>query len=174
MVVTFTLKLCNIYLTGALGYWLCMILLSENLLWGTINGARINLMSITIERYLKVVHHKAAWSKKLLSKWVKISAAAFAWIACIGYKTALVFPTSRVVNGVCYGNAFWNSRIVALAHSIWYIISFYVLVICIFIFGYGRILVVIRHQARVMASHSEPRPSTTQNPSEQIQINVSR
>ena len=59
LIVIYTLKLCKIYLTGVLGYWLCMILLSENLLWGSLNGSHINLLSITVERYLKVVHHKA-------------------------------------------------------------------------------------------------------------------
>ena len=59
LVITYILKLCNIYLTGVLGYWLCMIIFSENLLWGPINGSQINLLSITVERYLKVVHHKA-------------------------------------------------------------------------------------------------------------------
>jgi len=33
LVVTFALKLCNIHLTGALGYWLCVMLLGENLIW---------------------------------------------------------------------------------------------------------------------------------------------
>jgi len=52
LVTIFSAKLCGIRLTGRLGYWLCMIVLSENLLWGTINGSVINLMSITVERYL--------------------------------------------------------------------------------------------------------------------------
>ena len=64
MAVTFTVKLCNIHLPGTLGYWPCMILVSESLLWASVSGAQINLMSVTIERYLKVVHHKATWSKK--------------------------------------------------------------------------------------------------------------
>jgi len=66
LIVIFTLKLCNFYLTGTPGYWLCMLLLSENLLWCSINGSQINLLSITVERYLKVVHH--TWSKKVLRK----------------------------------------------------------------------------------------------------------
>ena len=172
LVVIFTLKLCSIYLTGALGYWLCMILLSENLYWATINGADINLMSITIERYLKVVHHKSTWSKKLLRRWVKISAAAFAWISGIVYNMVLVFLTSDVVDGVCYGYTFWSSRSAALVHGVWNFVSFYVLVLFIFVFCYGHILVVIRRQARVMAGHSEPGPSTAQNQSHQIQSSV--
>ena len=108
LVIIFSLKLCNFYLTGTLGYWLCMpyyyyyyhhhhhhyhdywlcmLLLGENLLWCSINGSQINLLSITVERYLKVVHH--SWSKKVLRKWVKVAAAAFAWISCTVYDMTL-------------------------------------------------------------------------------------
>ena len=79
----YILKLCSIHLTGTIGYWLCVILLSENLLWCCLNGSAINLQSITIERYLRVVHH--AWSKKYLRKWVIYSAMAFPWIGSIVY-----------------------------------------------------------------------------------------
>jgi len=168
LVIIFTLKLCNIRLTGALGYWLCMILLSENLLWSSINGSQINLLSVTVERYLKVVHH--TWSKKVLRKWVKISAVAFAWISGIVYNMALIFSTSDVVDGVCYAYVLWNSRIAAVVHGVWNFITFVVVVLFIFVFCYGRILVVIRRQARVMAGHSGPGPSTAQNhQSHQIQ-----
>jgi len=171
LVIIFTLKLCNIHLTGALGYWLCMILLSESLLWSSLNGSIINLLSITIERYLKVVHH--TWSKKVLRMWVKISAAAFAWICGIVYNMALVFLTSDVVDGVCYAYVFFDSRMAAVAHGIWNFVSFFGVVILIFVFCYGHILVVVRRQARVMASHSGPGSSATaQNQSQQIQSNV--
>jgi len=172
LMITFTLRLCNIQLTGAFGYWLCMIVLSEALLWAAVNGAQINLMSVTIERYLKVVHHNATWSKKLLRRSVKISAVAFAWISGIVYDMALVFPTSDLVDGVCYMYAFWSSNIAALAHGVWHIITFFVFEIIIFVFCYGRILVVIRRQARVMASHSGPGPSTAHQQNHQIQTNV--
>jgi len=33
LVVTYALKISNIYLRGSIGYWLCMMLISENLLW---------------------------------------------------------------------------------------------------------------------------------------------
>jgi len=171
LIVIYILKLCNIYLTGTLGYWLCMIIFSENLLWTSLNGSHINLVSITVERYLKVVHH--SWSKKVLRKWLKISAAAFAWISGIVYNMALVFSTSAVVDGVCYGYVFFKSRVAGVAHGIWNFISFYVLVMFIFIFCYGRILVVIRRQASIMAGHGGPGSSTTtQTQAQQIQSNV--
>jgi len=152
LVITYTLKLCNVYLTGTLGYWLCMMLLSENLLWLSVNGSEINLLSIAIERYLKVVH--PALGKKLLRKWVLYSAVAFAWIGSTTYNMAVVFSTSRVIDGVCYGYVFWESRMTSIIYGIWHFVSFFVIVLIGFAFCYGRILIVIRHQAKVMAAHS--------------------
>jgi len=171
LVIIYAVKLCNIYLTGKPGFWLCIMILSDNLLWGSINGSTINLLSITIERYIKVVH--SSWSKKLLRKWVKCSAAAFAWTAGIVYNMVLVFPTSAVIDGVCYGFLVWKNETAALIHGVWNFISFFVVVIFIFVFCYGKILVVIRRQARVMAGHGGPAgSSTSQTPSSQVQSNV--
>jgi len=172
LVVTFTLRLCNIYLTGSLGYWLCIFLLSENILWWSINGSNINLMSITVERYLKVVHYTS--SKKVLRRWVKISAAIFAWICGIVYNTALIFTTSDVVDGVCHAYVFWDSRAAELAHTIWNFSSFFVGMLFIFVFCYGHILVVVRRQARIMAVHSGPGPSAAQTKFQRIQSSVIR
>ena len=69
LVITYSLKLCNFYLTEVHGYWLCMMLLSEMLIYFGISGSIINLAIITIDRYLKmvdylnVVYH--TWSKKM-------------------------------------------------------------------------------------------------------------
>jgi len=170
LVITYTVKLCNINYTGTLGYWLCMFFGSQNLFWCSVIGSTINLLSITIERYVKVVHPNQ--SKKVLRKWVRWSAAAFAWIAGIVYQMALVFSTSIVIDGVCYGYAIWKSETAALVHGLWNVVSFYVIVLFIFVFCYGKILVVIRRQARVMAVHSGPGSSTSQTQSSQIQSNV--
>ena len=170
LIIVFTLKLCNIHLTGVLGYWLCMILLSENILWASITASVINLMSITVERYLKVVH--PSWSTKWIRKWVEWSAVAFAWIAGTVYNMTLVLLTSNVVDGVCYSYVFWKSRLAAIVHGIWNFISLNVVVIFVFIFCYGRILAVIRRQASVMAGHSGPGSSSTHTQSHQIQTNV--
>jgi len=109
----------------------------------------------------------------MLRKWVKCAAAAFAWIAGTVYMMILVFPTSAVIDGVCYGYLIWNSETAALIHGIWNFISFYIIMIFIFVYCYGKILVVIRRQARVMAGHSGPGPSTSKKTqSSHIQSNV--
>lgn len=87
LVGTYALKFRQMQLAGSLGYWLCMLILNENLLWCSINGSVINLMSITVERYYKVVY--PIWSKKFLRRWVIGSAIAFAWIAGTVYNMVI-------------------------------------------------------------------------------------
>jgi len=159
LVITYAVKLFDIPLVGRSGYWLCMILVNDNLLWCSTNGSVINLMSVTIERYLKVVHPAVA--KKLLRKWVIYSAMVFAWISSVVYIMALMLSTSAVIDGFCYAMAIWKSRVAEVVHAVWNVLSFYVLVVFIFVICYWRILVVIRRQASIMAGHSGPGSSTT-------------
>jgi len=98
--------------------------------------------------YLRVVH--AAWSKTKLRSWMIYSAMAFAWISGLVYNLALVFPTTIVIDGVCYPYVVWPNAAVSLGWLGWHFVSFYVLTLAIFIFCYWRILVVIRRQAGVM------------------------
>jgi len=173
LVITYIVKLCNIHLSGRLGYWLCAVFFSENLLWFGIIGSIINLAVITVERYLKVVH--AVWSKKNLRDWMIYSAAAFSWISSIVYNIAINFTTSAVFDGVCYGGVVWKSRVAQVAHGIWNFVSFYVIMVLLFSFCYWRILVVVRRQAKVMASHDADAagPSTAaQTQSKKIQSSI--
>ena len=158
------------HLTGTLGYWLCMMLLSENLLWCSVNGPVINLLSIAVERYLKVVHPSR--STKLLRKWVIYSAMAFSCISATVYNMAVVFSTTRVINGVCYGYVYWKSRLAAVVYGIWQFVSFFVIVLIVFMYCYGRILAVIRRQANVMAAHSFGSSTASQTHSNQARANV--
>ena len=164
------LELCNIYLDGTLGYWLCMLLLSDCFSWGTYIGSIINLAAISIERYLKVVHH--AWAKKKLRKWMIYSTMAFAWIGGNGTAVAATFPTTDVVYGVCYYRSFYKSQAAQDAFGIWNLLALYVIIMLIFVYCYGRILAAIRRQARVMAAHSGQGSNTAQNQSHKIQTNI--
>jgi len=166
----YLLKFCNIYLTGALGYVLCAFLLGESLIWSGTFSSVINLIIITIERYLKVVH--PVWSKNKLKKWMIYSAMVFAWIvpfiACVVGR----LPTAYVMDGMCHLLQTYVSNAARTVYLFWQFLSFYVITLAIFVFCYWRILVVVRRQARVMAGHSAAGSSAGQAQSNQIQTNV--
>ena len=174
MVITYSLKFCNIYFTGSVGYWLRTLLDSQSLIWCATLGSVVNLAIIAIERSLKVVH--AASSMNKLRNWMICSAMAFVWIAPFTSNLAIVFSTSAVIDGACYGYAIWASQMVRLFYSIWNVVFYYVAIILIFIICYWRILIVIRRQAKVMASHNAAGSSTAQTQaqghSHQIQSNI--
>jgi len=173
LIVTYAVKISNVPLAGTVGYWVCMILLSEKLIWCGIIGSVINLAIITIERYLKVVH--SAWSKKNMHRWVIYSAMAFAWIASIIYNIAVVFPTSSVTDGACHTYSIWKNETTKVILFVWKFLSFYVIILLICLFCYWRILIVIRRQAKVMAGHSAAAGSSTaagQTQTSQMQSSV--
>ena len=170
LIVSYAVKLCNIHLTGALGYWLCVTLISDIFVWWGTIGSIVNLAAITVDRYLKVVH--PVWSRKRLGPRVIYSAVAFAWLAGIVTNTPFLFATSGVIDGACYSFVLYRTDVGRIISLTWYIVSYYVVILVIFVFCYGRILVTIRRQARVMADHSATGSSTTQTQSHQIQSNV--
>jgi len=173
LVVIYALKISGIRLTGQLGYWLCMLLLSENLLWTVLEGSVINLTIITIERYLKVVH--PIWSKNKLRKWMTYSAMAFPWIFSSLINLGMGISTSAVIDGVCHAFVVWETKEAQIAHAIIYFAAIYVCTLLIFVFCYGRILVAIRRQARVMAAHNTvgtAQSTAAQVQAHQIQSNV--
>ena len=130
----------------------------------------INLAAISIERYLKIVHN--VWAKKKLRNWMIYSTVTFTWISGIICTCALHIPTTFLANGVCYSGILFLSPMGRKAYWIWDFLSFYVTNLLIFIYCYGRILVAIRRQARVMAAHSGHGSNTAQDQSNKIQTSV--
>ena len=108
LIVTYAARLCNIPLVGSQGYWLCMWFLSENILWCGILGAKFNILLVTIERYVKVVHR--TYSKKILRKWVIYSAVSFSWIGGFALSLGITMTTTDLIDGVCLAYVFWSSR----------------------------------------------------------------
>jgi len=170
LVITYAVKICHFYLTGVIGYWLCILILSENTLWSFISASKTNIVFITIERYLKVVYH--VWSKSKLRNWMIYSAMAFAWISGFVHINALAFSTSDVVNGVCHAYVMWESRVAQICYGLFTFIFNTAFILIIFLFCYWRILVAIRRQAQVMTGHGTTGPSTAQTLSQHIQSNI--
>jgi len=165
LILTYGLKLSNMKLSGSLGYWLCMLILNESLLIGGVSASWLNLIIIAIERYLRVIH--PIWSKKHLRTWMIKASMAIAWIAGFVQQIASGFETSVVINGVCYGYVIWKSPETALAATLYYVFVTYFIVVVIFMFCYGKILMAIRRQSRVMAS-----PNTAGSRSHQTQSHI--
>ena len=152
LIITFSVRVRNIYLTGALGYYLCTILTSENAIHCTMYASIINLMSITVERYLKVVHQ--FWSKRNLKRWMIHAAMVFAWIGGTLSEAPVVFVSTILQDGICLSFFVWESTAVRMIFHAWTVISYFFVPVIVFLFCYGRIVVVMRRQIRAMAAHN--------------------
>ena len=152
LAVSYAVKISDLYLTGSLGYWICMMIFSESFLWSALQGSVLNLAIITVDRYLKVVH--PVWSKKHLRKWMTYCLVASPWILGIIFNMSVTFETSAVIDGVCHAYIVWEDRVVQIVYGVLFFIGFYAGILVMFVLCYWRILTIIRRQARVMASHN--------------------
>jgi len=171
IVICLSVRVGNIYLTGALGYILCTVFINENISLSLLDASIINLVTITIERYLKIVF--PFWSKKNLKSWMIWAAIVFSWVAGILSIAPLSFLSSGVAEGTCLVGQ-WLSMEVKVAYSIWNFISFFLIPLIIFVYCYGHIVVVMRKQMRVMAGHNVEGSahSASQSQSKRIKWNV--
>jgi len=152
LIISFAVKLYNIQLAGALGYWLCIAFYSDIFVWWGLIGSVVNLAIITIDRYLKVIHH--TWRKTSLRPWMINSAMAFAWFVGIVSNTPFMLATSGLVDGVCHTWILYHSHAGRIGSLIWYVVSFYLIILVIFVYCYGHIMTAIRRQARVAANQN--------------------
>jgi len=152
LVIVYSVKLSNVSFSGSVGYWLCVLVINENLAWYPSTCGVINLAMITIERYLKVVH--PVWSKNNLRKWMIYTAMAIPMIAIFITAVALHIPLNTVIDGVCRASVLWPSDTLRLLNLLLTVIIYYVVIIIIFVYCYWRILLVIRRQAKVTAGSS--------------------
>jgi len=151
LVVTYSIG-NRIEIEGALGYFICITFMTQTAIYIFLYVSVVNLAILTIERYLKVVH--PFWSKKHLKRWMIYAGMAFAWIAGILYTVPTTFLTTVIAEGVCLGHMKWESDTVRILCGIVGILLFFLLPLVIFIYCYGRIVVVMRRQMRVMAAHN--------------------
>ena len=153
VIITYSVKLSNIFVSGTTGYLLCMLVLSETLITSTLVGSVINLAVITIERYLKIAH--STWSQNHQRKWITYTTVAFPWLTPVVYHVVVVpssyvsvgmdVPNADLIGGAC-SHAYETADSIASTVTGGVMIFIYVCVLLIFIFCYWRILIVIRRQ----------------------------
>ena len=162
LVTTVCIQLGNTYLTGAAGYFLCSVFVNGTAIHCTTNGSTINLVVLTVERYLKVVH--SVWSKKKIKRWMVYAAMSFAWIGGSAIAAPVSFMTSRLHDGFCI--AYLESRVSHLIFASCNLVLLFVIPLSVFIYCYGRIVVVIRTQTRIMAGYDDEEGSSQMSTSE--------
>lgn len=101
---------------------------------------------------LKVVH--PFWSKKFLKRWMIYAAMVFAWIGGILFVIPVAIVTTILSDGMCLVLFVWESPTVRMAVFVWGIFGDFIIPVILFVYCYGRIVVVMKRQMRVMAAHN--------------------
>jgi 7 transmembrane receptor (rhodopsin family) len=152
LVIVFSTKVPNIFLQGPGGYWLCYLLISEDMLWFGLNESIMNLASITIERYIMIVH--PTWHKNFFRPRMIYAAIIFTWAISVAVNIASFFPTTVIVDGECFPLSVFPNQAASVGFGIWNSVSFFLIELVIFVYCYGRILHVLHRRRRVLARQS--------------------
>jgi len=154
----------RIYLAGSLGYFICAVFISNSAIFCALYASVINLITLTIERYLQIVH--PFWSKKHLKRWMINTAMVFAWITAIMFNVPVVLSTMVLEDGLCDVYVTWATPGGKTIYGTSNIVIFLIMPLIIFVYCYGRIVVVMRRQMRVMAGHNAEAGSSQANASQ--------
>lgn len=139
-------------LSGFAGEAYCRLWLTKMPLWGLFVSSSCNLVALTIERYLAVVH--AIWHKMHFGKrkiWISI---ALAWVTGVGYNAAYMIPTARLVNGgSCTVYSVYPSVTVQRFNGVLTICVQFFIPLVVLIYCYTRMALVLR-------SRVQPKPDS--------------
>jgi G protein-coupled receptor 83 len=125
--------------------WLvCFLLVSDVLYIVPIYSSQAGLVIITVERYIKIVHPLA--HRKHFRPWMIKMGIATPWITGIALYLIPNWATSRVVNGTCYGFAYWADDNMFEAYIIITFVIMLIIPMGIFMTCYARIIGVIKRQ----------------------------
>ena len=136
----------------------CRLWASQFLPWGLMLSSTYNLMAISVERYMAIVH--PIWHMNNFTDSKTRVSIVIIWFFGVMYVGAIAIPTAGLVNGECLRAAFWPSRAIAVAVAI---VDFFVCLIIPLIthgFCYARILATLRnrcpHEKRCVTPSAAP------------------
>ena len=150
LVITYISKLANITFTDDApgSFFLCVSINGELFIWILLNNSTANLMAITLERYLMIVHSIS--HRNHYRSWMTSVAILATWI----YGSALTLPSTlistQVENGQCATGVIWKSLMLRKLRSWMYFTFIYIVPVVVFGYCYARIVGVIRRQMRVV------------------------
>ena len=122
----------------------CRLWGTQFLPWGLMVSSTYNLMAISVERYMAIVH--PIWHMNNFTDSKTRVSIVIIWFFGVLYVGAVVIPTTGLVNGECLRAAFWPSRAIAIAVGI---VELFVTLMIPFIthgFCYARILATLRNR----------------------------
>jgi hypothetical protein len=153
IIATYTVNLVDIYFSGTSGYLLCVMLSGQMLLWLGLCSSVVNLVVITLERYVKVVH--SVWHKIHFKRWMAYFGCAFSWASGFLGTILPYLLTTYTYDGQCMALVRFSSRSGELIYIWFNYVYYYQIPVLLFVICYFRIFQVIRRQNRIFQQTSQ-------------------
>ena len=134
--------------TGVFGEIGCRILFNNNLFWMSFTASSYSIVSITLERYLVIVHpvfHRNHFTKRVVKALI---------ILCWTLAALCIFPVILIFSiqdGTCV--AAWPSQTLDLVYLITVSVVHFILPVTFFVFAYGRMIWVLRMRNKISNSY---------------------
>lgn len=139
LVASYVPKMLNINYSIAIGMTLCKALTGEALIWGFLASSTANLVVLTLERYVKIVH--AVFHKKHFRPWMYLVAIVLTWTNFdFILNTVVALMSNDVSNGQCMVYAKFPAALNATAFAVYRFLMAFIVPLVTFVFCYSRIL----------------------------------
>ena len=131
------------------GVWWCWLIDAELPMWSIISISTVNLMVITAERYMMVVH--PAFYQNHVTKKVMYGSVVSVWISVTFINVVTTYPFARELEDVCQFDV--------LITNVWfdnmYIVCYYIAPIVMFSTCYPRMIFVMKRRLRVSPAEGQ-------------------
>lgn len=124
-------------------FLLCSLFYSRLTLWGVFNCSTYNLLALSVERCMKVVHpifHRAHFSRVQFRLVI-----AVVWLFGFLCDALYVIPTSRIVDNKCQPHIAFPSTLVKRIIGIQVTIVKYIIPLCVLIYVYSKMAYTLRN-----------------------------
>jgi len=157
--VSLILNKQRLQMTGSLAIFVCWFFGSYAISGSAGNASIWGLVIITVERYVKIVHPVAY--RNHYRRWMTRAGIIFPWIVAVCTGLIPSWATLTLNRGRCIIGSVGSTRELQLT---WYIARFTLLYLgplAFFIFGYWKILAVIRRQKKQVGQNQAPNAAAT-------------
>ncbi len=128
------------------GQLLCKFWQSKLFLWGFLVSSTYNLVALTVERWLEVVH--PIWHKVSFSRNKATVGIVFIWIFGPAWNASYMIVSSIVIDGQCAIYSYWPSPTVRKMFGVITVTLQFLIPLCILVFCYGAIVLALHRRIK--------------------------
>ena len=141
LILSFTTSITQIAYTGLIGDFICKYWMSSTPLWTALQASICNLVIITVERYVEVVH--PIFHQNYRNRWLVWITIASTWVFASSTSILFVLYKNGIRNGLCLYGVDWPNVAVMKFSMMFNLFVKYLLPLATFIYCYLRMIVTI-------------------------------